>query len=177
MDPLSRMVTLLAIIVWIAAPLHGQEGRWGSPDDPTVMSMIDMERMWASSSCEPQPALGDVIAADFQGTAPDGRRYGRAQAMETDTTYLDRDCLLGEVRVRFFGDSLALAYGNESSIRKNEAGKEKKHCLVWTDTWLRRARKWQIIAAQDTSSSLLVGFATRALHAFVMPSRADRPPT
>ena len=48
------------------------------------------------------------------------------------------------------GDSIALAYGAESAVGKAKDGKEAKHCLIWTDTWLKRAGKWQIVAAQDT---------------------------
>jgi hypothetical protein len=44
---------------------------------------------------------------------------------------------------------VAVAYGNESSIRKGKDGKEFLRCLVWTDTWLKRDGKWQIITAQD----------------------------
>jgi len=46
-------------------------------------------------------------------------------------------------------ETVAIAYGNESSIRKGKDGKEYLRCLVWTDTWLKRDGKWQIIAAQD----------------------------
>jgi hypothetical protein len=35
------------------------------------------------------------------------------------------------------------------SLRKGKDGKEFLRCLVWTDTWLKRDGKWQIIAAQD----------------------------
>lgn len=146
----ARIVVVLAFITWSLPRLHAQESRWGAADDPTVKSMIAMENMWASSNCSPQPGLADVIAADFQGTAPHGARYGKSDAIETDTSHLHRECRLGEVKVKFFGDSLAVAYGDESSMRKNEAGEEKKVCLVWTDTWLRRKGKWQIVAAQDT---------------------------
>jgi hypothetical protein len=52
--------------------------------------------------------------------------------------------------VRFFGDSIAIAYGAESSVPKTKDGKETKGYLIWTDTWLKRAGKWQIVAAQDT---------------------------
>ena len=34
---------------------------------------------------------------------------------------------------------------------KDSNGKETKRCLIWTDTWLKRAGKWQIMAAQDTT--------------------------
>ena len=61
-----------------------------------------------------------------------------------------RDCQLGEVKVRFFGDSIAIAYGSESRIRKPEGGNDARRCQVWTDTWLKRNGQWQIVSAQDT---------------------------
>jgi len=63
---------------------------------------------------------------------------------------MSRDCQLGEVKVRFFGDAIAIAYGAEHRIDKDSNGKEAKRCQVWTDTWLKRGGKWQIVAAQDT---------------------------
>lgn len=108
------------------------------------------EAKWASSACSPQPDLKDIIADDFQGTSTKGKRYGKEDAIITDTKSLARDCQLGEVKVRFFGDSIAIAYGAESRMRKENDGKETKVCQVWTDTWLKRAGKWQIVAAQDT---------------------------
>ena len=91
-----------------------------------------------------------MIADDFQGTSPSGRRYDKNKAITADTKALSRDCQLGEVKVRFFGDSIAIAYGAESAVSNAKDGKEIKRCLIWTDTWLKRAGKWQIVAAQDT---------------------------
>jgi hypothetical protein len=133
-----------------ASPSVGQESRWGSPGEETVKFIIAAEAKWANSACSPQPDLKDVIADDFQGTSPSGRRYGKKDAITTDTKALERDCQLGEVKVRFFGDSIAIAYGAESAVKAKD-GKETKHCLIWTDTWLKRAGKWQIVAAQDTN--------------------------
>lgn len=134
----------------IASAGLAQESRWGSSDDSTVRFMIEMEGKWARSACSPQPELKDVIADDFQGTSTDGQRYGKAQAIATDPKTIARDCQLGEVKVRFFGDSIAIAYGAENRIRKGEDSKEAKRCQVWTDTWLKRNGKWQIVAAQDS---------------------------
>ena len=50
--------------------------------------------------------------------------------------------------MRFFGDSIAIAYGSESRIRKGADGKEARRCQVWTDTWLKRNGQWRIVAAQ-----------------------------
>ena len=144
--------SLLALLFLggFASPIFAQESRWGSPEEETVKFMISAETKWANSTCSPQPDLKDIIADDFQGTSPRGRRYGKDEAISTDTKSPSRDCQLGEVKVRFFGDSIALAYGAESAVGKAKDGKEAKHCLIWTDTWLKRAGKWQIVAAQDT---------------------------
>jgi hypothetical protein len=134
------------------SPSVGQESRWGSPREETVKFIIAAEGKWANSACGPQPDLKDVIADDFQGTSPSGRCYGKNEAITADTESLSRDCQLGEVKVRFFGDSIAIAYGAESAVKAKD-GKETKRCLIWTDTWLKRAGKWQIVAAQDTDIS------------------------
>ena len=146
----ARVVVAVALIGWVTVPVQGQKGRWGSPDDPTVKAMTAMEKMWADGNCGPQPGLKNVFADEFQGTASDGSRYGKPQAMATDMNAPDRDCQFGEAKIQFFGDSVAVAYGNESSLRKEQDGKEWKRCLAWTDTWLKRDGKWRIIAAQDS---------------------------
>jgi len=42
-----------------------------------------------------------------------------------------------------------MIYGSETSVRKAKDGKEFERTLIWTDTWLKRNGKWQIIAVQD----------------------------
>ena len=143
-------VLALSLLGGFTSPSVAQESRWGSPDEDTVKFIKAAEAKWASSACSPQPDLKAVIADDFQGTSTKGRRYGKDEAITTDTKSLSRDCQLGEVKVRFFGDSIAIAYGAENRKIKDNDGKETKRCQVWTDTWLKRAGKWQIVAAQDT---------------------------
>ena len=140
----------LSLLGGFTSPSVAQESRWGSPNEDIVKLIVAVEAKWASSACNPQPDLKDVIADDFQGTSTKGQRYGKEEAITTDTKSLSRDCQLGEVKVRFFGDSMAIAYGAENRMIKDDNGKETKRCQVWTDTWLKRGGKWQIVAAQDT---------------------------
>jgi hypothetical protein len=140
----------LSLLGGFTSPGVAQESRWGLPDEEIVKLITAVEAKWASSACRPQPDLKDVIANDFQGTSTKGQRYGRDEAITTDTKSLSRGCQLSEVKVRFFGDSIAVAYGAENRMVKDDNGKETKRCQVWTDTWLKRAGKWQIVAAQDT---------------------------
>jgi len=144
------VIATISFLGFLTTPSIGQEGRWGTSDDSTVKFIIAIEAKWADSSCSPQPDLKAAIADDFQGTATDGHRYDKAEAIASDPKPVARDCQLGDVRVRFFGDSIAIAYGAENRIRKDKDGKEAKRCQVWTDTWLKRRGQWQIVAAQDT---------------------------
>jgi len=146
----ASFLAVLAFIGCVSPVALAQESRWGSPGEDTVKFMTGVEAKWASSSCSPQPDLKDVIADDFQGTSTEGHRYGKTDAIASDPSARSRECQLGEVRVRFFGDSIAVAYGAESRIGTAKDGKETKRCQVWTDTWLKRGGRWQIVAAQDT---------------------------
>ena len=147
------MVRHLAIGVVLASAIIAvaQESHWGDASDPTVKMIVASERTWAESNCAPQASLKDIIADDYQGTSPSGKRSTKADAITTDTNNLHRECTLEDVKVKFFGANLAMVYGSEYSLVKGGDGKEFKRCLVWTDTWLRRRGRWQIIAAQDTS--------------------------
>ncbi|MFZ0915837.1 MAG: nuclear transport factor 2 family protein [Candidatus Udaeobacter sp.] len=150
---MSRTMLFIVTISFhgfLITPSIAQDSRWGSSDDPIVKFIIAIEAKWASSSCNPEPGLKAVIADDFQGTSTDGHRYDKAEAIATDPKAVARDCKLGDVKVRFFGNSIAIAYGAESRIRKGADGKEARRCQVWTDTWLKRNGQWQIVAAQDT---------------------------
>jgi len=150
MSRTTFIITTISFLGCLAASGIAQDSTWGSPDDPIVKFIIAAEGKWASAECSPQPDLKDIIADDFQGTSTTGERYAKEEATTSDEKSPSRDCQLGEVKVRFFGDSIAIAYGAENRMAKDDKGKETKRCQVWTDTWLKRAGKWQIVAAQDT---------------------------
>jgi hypothetical protein len=144
------MALVIFTIIPVAAAL-GQQGRWASADDPTAKFMIDAERQWAEDGCTHNTIANQILADDFQGTSPDAKRYTKQQAVASsqDTSKTAKDCRLLDARVRFFGDNLAMVYGSESSLHTAKTGSEEKRCLIWTDTWLKRNGKWQIIAVQD----------------------------
>jgi ketosteroid isomerase-like protein len=111
--------------------------------------IAESERLWAESE-----ATGDtstvkrILAEDFVGVDPDGSFYNKAK-MVADTRDSAKVFLsnhLDEVKVRFYGDT-AIAQGKETWERR--AGTPKRARFVWTDTWVLRNGKWQIVAAED----------------------------
>lgn len=145
----TNFTLMFCVTLMLSISVSAQKAYWASPDDSVAIKLISMDKMWSDANCYSQPKLKEVFADEFQGTSTNGTRYGKDEAMSTDINNPDRQCQLGDVKIQFFGDNLAVAYGSESSIRKGSDGKEYKRCLVWTDTWLKRDGKWQIIAAQD----------------------------
>ncbi len=146
----APLIATFSILSALTTPCFAQQSRWGSADEPTVKFMIASETKWANAACSRQTDLDLFVAEDYQGTSTTGHRYPKAEAIADDPIKQSRDCQLGDVKIRFFGDSIALAYGAESRIQKAADGTEAKRCQVWTDTWLKRNKHWQIVAAQDT---------------------------
>jgi hypothetical protein len=148
---LLKVVLLISAVITVVTA-SGQQGQWAAADNKTAKSIVDAERQWAEAACTHSKIVEKILADDFQGTSPEGTRYTKSEevADASDLSKTARDCRLIDAKVRFFGDELAIVYGSESSLRKAKDGTEKSRCLIWTDTWLRRNGKWQIIAAQDT---------------------------
>ena len=146
----ASFITSVSLLGALTAPSIAQDARWGSSSESTVKFITASEAKWANSACSEQLDLDAMIADDFQGTTTDGHRFSKAEAIATDPKPRARDCKLGDLKVRFFGNSIAIAYGAESRIRKATDGTEAKRCQVWTDTWLKRKGQWQIVASQDT---------------------------
>ena len=136
--------TLLSVGAW------GQQSHWASADDKTAHYIVDMERKWAEGVCANNGVVQDLLAEDFQGTATTGGRYTKADELKDEKgTHSARDCGLDEAKVRFFGEDLAIVYGSEYAVGKDKSQPNGKVCQVWTDTWLKRGGKWQVVAAQD----------------------------
>jgi ketosteroid isomerase-like protein len=109
----------------------------------------ESERQWAESVANGDASVVErILADDFLGVDPDGSLYEKA-AMVAATRDASKEFIsnhLNDVRVRFFGDA-AVAQGNESWVRRTVTPLRGR--FVWTDTWIRRNAKWQIVAAED----------------------------
>lgn len=144
-----------ALVVAVAAmlllvPAQGQQSHWASADDKVAQHIIDMERKWAEGVCVDNGVVAGLLAEDFQGTSTTGGRFTKADELRDEKgAHTAHDCGLDETRVRFFGDGLAIVYGSEHAVGKDKTQPNAKVCQIWTDTWLKRGGKWQIIASQD----------------------------
>jgi len=111
--------------------------------------IIQSERQWAESVATGDTTILErILADDFVGVDPKGRFYDKAK-MISDTPDAPNYFVsnhINEVKVRFYGDT-AVAQGDESWERRS--GEPMRGRFVWTDTWVLRNGRWQIVAAED----------------------------
>ena len=118
------------------------------PDQKEVERyIVESEGQWAESVATGDTlAIERILADDFIGVDPKGRLYTKQQ-MIGDTRNAPKNFVsnrLNGVKVRFYGKT-AVAQGSETwEKHSGERGR-----FVWTDTWIRRNRRWQIVAAED----------------------------
>src|SRR3989442_15218390 len=110
-----------------------QEGNTPKDKDAVAKSLIEMERQWseAATPAEEISVVKKIFADDFLGTDTDGTLYTKAEKIEKEKarSASEGEVLsprLDDVKVRFFGDNLAVLYGRESSIRKSK-GERNTH--------------------------------------------------
>ena len=108
---------------------------------------MESERQWAESVASGDTATVErILADDFVGVDPKGPLYDKAK-MISDTREAPKYFVsnhANDIKVRFYGNT-AVAQGSETWERRSgERGR-----FVWTDTWVKRNGKWQIVAAED----------------------------
>ena len=139
-----RAKTILLAIV--ASGFCAVEARQSSQAD--VENYIKMsESQWAEVDVTRDATVIErILADDFVGVAPDGSPYTKPDEVRSangpERQYVSNH--LVDIKVRFYGDT-AVAQGSEAWEKRN--GVRGKY--VWTDTWIRRNGKWQIVAAED----------------------------
>src|SRR6516162_9045589 len=113
----------------------------------TERYIVESERQWAESvATGDTSAIERILADDFIGVDPKGHLYTKQQMID-ETRNAPKYFVsnrLNDVKVRFYGNT-AIAQGSETwEKRSGERGR-----FVWTDTWLQRNGRWQIVAAED----------------------------
>ena len=145
-----RMFAVLTAGILLHFRVLAQLSHWASADDETAKYIINMERKWAEGVCVDNGVVASLLADDFQGTSTKGTRFAKTDELKDEKSARStRDCGLDEAKVHFFGDSVAVVYGREHALGKDKSQPSAMVCQIWTDTWLKREGKWQIIASHD----------------------------
>ena len=117
--------------------------------DEAKQYIIESEHQLAESVASGDTTVIErLLADDFIGLDPGGKFYDKAKMIShtRDAPKYFVSNHVNQVKVSFYGDS-AVAQGDETWERRS--GEPRRARFVWTDTWVRRNGKWQIVAAED----------------------------
>ena len=149
---LPRVIHCILMLALMTPVLCGCAATQFEPDVEKYIQ--DGSRLWAESVATGKTEdLQRILAEDFVGTDPQGRRYDKAKMLENtrEAPKYFASNKIGPVKVTFFGNT-AVAQGEETWVRHR--GDPISGRFIWTDTWMSRNGKWQIIAAQDMTAKL-----------------------
>jgi hypothetical protein len=143
-----KRVIFCLLALFLASFVSSQTPKTTSSEQTSTEKYIrESEAQWAESAATGDTTVIERILADeFVGIDPKGNFYKKAQLI-SDTRGTPKYFAsnhLDNVNIRFFGDT-AVAQGSETWERANG----KRGRFVWTDTWVRRYGRWQIVAAED----------------------------
>jgi hypothetical protein len=140
----ARSLMIIAFLLLATSLAHVQSSDVHATDRAYIRQS---ESDWAESVvANDAGVLERILADDFVGVDIDGSHYSKADAIKDYRSQPSEFASnhLNEVEIRFYGDA-AVAQGNEGWKKKNGAAGK----FVWTDTWIKRGGKWQIVAAED----------------------------
>jgi hypothetical protein len=144
----SGLRLLLTAIVLMLVPIvsTAQSPAAGAGDREQI---LQLERDWTQSFVTMDVAANErIVADDFLGTEPDGKRIKKADLIaEVKAGEALASNLLNEddVTIRLYGQT-AVVNGSESWKRKPDG---KTGRFIWTDIFVKRNGNWQVVASQD----------------------------
>jgi hypothetical protein len=150
---MSARPLMIAVLVLLCAPLAPVQTDDHASDRAYIrQAESDLAESTVTNDVS---VLERALADDFVGVYIDGSHYSKADGIKDYRTHPSEFLFnhLNEVEIRFYGNA-AVAQGIWGWKKKDGSiGK-----FVWTDTWIERSGKWQIVAAED----LVLPAATRS---------------
>jgi Domain of unknown function (DUF4440) len=122
--------------------------------DKARQYITESEKQWAESVASgDSTSVQRILADDFIGVDTKGFQYSKEQEVHNTPggpKYFKSNHL-NDIKIRFYGD-MAVVQGDEIWVRYS--GEPLTGRFVWTDTWLFRNDKWQVVAAEDLIAPL-----------------------
>lgn len=116
-------------------------------DEDINAELNQAEQQWAALAMRRDDKLLDrIIADDFSGQSDDGSVRNKAEEIAYWASQPGTFAAITPARMTFhhFGD-VVIGQGRQTLTQKDGS----RLTIVWTDTWLLRDGRWQVISSQD----------------------------
>jgi ketosteroid isomerase-like protein len=131
-------------------PLGQTAGLKADRESKEAQALLKLEREWAEAfKNRDKAALERILADDFIFTDDEGQVYGKAQYIEAAIQVIKVDSYaVDDHMIRVYGDT-GIVSGRWTG-KMTIAGKDASGAFRYTDTFVKRQGRWQVVASQDT---------------------------
>jgi len=157
MKKVAFFLILTAVFAGISscaqAPAPAAEKNYGSAISATAEEAVitQLEKDWVAAIVKKDvPVLERVLAADFRGTSPGADTYFKGDAINdlTSGDYAVKAMDLDEIVVKVYGDT-AVSFTSQAETSQY-LGKDTSGHYHFTDVWVRRDGRWQVVASHGS---------------------------
>jgi ketosteroid isomerase-like protein len=140
----SMAVLVFAVALQAQTPVQTQT-------ESVEQELITLENEWADAWVKRDVAFFDrIIADDYTWTSPWGDVWTKAQdlALVKSGETVIKSWVLADMKVRVYGDTAVVTGRN--TIKETYKGEDVSGQNRWTHTWVKRAGRWQCVAAHSS---------------------------
>jgi ketosteroid isomerase-like protein len=147
---MKKAIQLIVLVICTSLFVKSVQAQSGKIDYEKAKQYItESEKQWAEAVASgDSSAVQRILADDFIGVDTKGFQYNKQHEVHNtpEGPKYFKSNHLNSIKIRFYGN-MAVAQGDEIWVR--HSGQPLTGRFVWTDTWLLRNDKWQIVAAED----------------------------
>jgi ketosteroid isomerase-like protein len=139
-------VVVLVLAVAVQAQIPAQTKSGGVEQE-----LIKLENEWADAWVKSDVAFFERIEADdYTYTACEGSVWTKAQDLALLKSGQDviTSWVLADMKVRVYGDAAVIT--GRATVKETYKGKDVSRQERWTDTWVKRAGRWQCVAGHSS---------------------------
>jgi uncharacterized protein (TIGR02246 family) len=146
--------TLGAFVLAASALVFAQAPKTRDAEPPTQDTeavLMKIERDAAAALMKKDfAAFASVFSEDAVFTGPDGAVQTKAQLLADlkSGNLAIESTVISDMKVRVFGESAVVTY--TTTDKGKSKGRDISGRYRWTDTFVRRGGKWQVVAGQGT---------------------------
>jgi len=137
-------VLVLAVAVKAQTPTQTKSGS-------VEQELMKLENEWNDAWVNRNIAFFDqILADDYIVTFSDGNVYTKAQEIANVKSGEDvATSVVGDdFKVRVYGDAAVVTY--RMAVKGQYKGKDNSFLFRWTDTWIKKDGRWQVVAAHQS---------------------------
>jgi ketosteroid isomerase-like protein len=140
---MKRFALLVGLVILVFGVAILAQQKSGSVEQ----ELIKLELEWANANVKVDVAFLDkIIADDWVFTDPDGVIWTKAGSLASLKSGEDKvsSMVTDDTKARVYGDAAVVMGRNVT--KETFKGKDVSGTFRWTDTWIKKAGRWQCVA-------------------------------